>query len=98
MNRKQRRSKKGAFALAPDGLKLAVIRPSNPTLALEIAKLALKHNDSKLFADLPAQTGCDYTFMGWLEAGGHRILDKDGHPIGELQPGDSFITFDNDAN
>jgi len=92
MNRHQRRASRGKIALSPDTHEpLAVIRPKDPKIALALSKTALDANDEKLFQSmLEAQ---DYTFVGWLEVGGKRIIDKGGKEIGELQPGDSFVTL-----
>ncbi len=68
-----------------------MIRPKDPALALKLARTALDENDGKLFDSMIEAN--DYTFVGWLEQGGERIIDKQGKEIDKLQPGDSFITF-----
>jgi hypothetical protein len=70
-----------------------VIRPSNPTLALQLAKIAVEKNDGDLFQRMPQEVGLDgYIVQGWLGPKG-KLLDRDGNVIGECKPGDSFITM-----
>jgi hypothetical protein len=82
-----------ARAVKDNGEPLMVIRPSNPTLALQLAKIAVEKNDKALFDRLPNEVGLDnYTIQGWLGPKG-KLLDRDGNVIGECKPGDSFITM-----
>lgn len=92
MNRRQRRANRGKIAVTPDtGEPLAVIRPNSDEVALSLAKTALDEQDQKLLQDMiEAQ---DYVFVGWLEVGGTRIIDKNGNEIGKLQRGDSLVTL-----
>lgn len=74
-----------------DGEPLSVIRPANPKLALALATVCVQQQDAGLFQRLPSEVG-DYTIQGWLGVNG-KILDRDGRTIGELEPGDSFVTL-----
>jgi hypothetical protein len=92
VNRRDRRANRGKIALSPDtGEPLAVIRPKSASVALSLAKTALSENDAKLFQSIPEAQ--DYVFVGWLERGGERIIDKEGRELGKLEPGDSFVTL-----
>jgi hypothetical protein len=86
-----------------DGQPMAVIRPSDPKLALALAETALKEQNSDLLADLPSiveESGAEYTLVGYAA---HRlgslkepkacIVDEKKNYVGELQPGDSFVTL-----
>jgi len=75
-----------------DGLPLMVIRPADPEKAIRIAKEAAEANDAERLANLVDEVGADtYTFVGYATHG-KRIVDESGKPIGETQPGDSFVT------
>jgi len=100
MNRQERRARAGKDGIhrAPDGRRMAILRPDDPGKALAIAEQALKRQDRELLADLPNRAGCKYTFVGWLSsAAPQHIVDERGRRIGDLQPGDSFVTYENDA-
>jgi hypothetical protein len=74
---------------------LQVIRPDNPELALQIAKIALDKQDGALLGRLPAEVG-GYTFMGYAAMAPQRkvvlIVDLEMKVLGEMQRGDSFVT------
>ena len=99
MNRHDRRAH-GAhdgIARAPNGFRFAVIRPEDAAKALALAKQALETQDRELMANLPDHVGCKYTFVGWLSQGLRKhLVDASGNRIGQLQPGDSFVVFEND--
>lgn len=83
--------------VADDGKPLIVIRPKNPALAIQIANLAVKNNDSDLFESLPAKVE-DYTVIGFLAQGGKgAVIDIDGKVVGSVKPGDSFVTRNSEA-
>lgn len=79
------------FARAPDGQKMMVLRPENPALAIELANKLLGSKDEEEFDKiLQAQP---YLFVGYsARSNAKKILDEDGKIIGELQPGDSFVS------
>jgi hypothetical protein len=80
------------------GERLQVIRPSNPELALKLAKTAVDNNDTALLDRLPGiveDAAGQYTFMGYLgrrASGQPCLFDDDGKDIGETVAGDSFVT------
>lgn len=79
-----------------DGLPLMVIRPKDPKMALLLAQIAIEKQDTALMARLPSEVGADtYTFMGYAarnKKGRLAIVDKQGTWVGNLEPGDSFVT------
>ena len=79
-----------------DGLPLMVIRPKDPAMALRIAKIAFEKQDMDLLDRLPNEVGADsYTFLGYAardKRGRSAIVTKEGVWVGELEPGDSFVT------
>ncbi len=84
-----------------DGRPLAVIRPKNPALAIQIARVAIDQNDKELWDCLPAKAG-EYTFIGWLPFPREGVpegyvVDDEGLIVDEMQPGDSFVTL-NDSD
>ena len=89
---------KRAFVRSEDtGQRLAVIRPATRELAetaVAMASVAAKHDDGDLFQRIPAEVS-DYTFAGYLgkhpKTGKTSLVDGDGHYLGELQRGDSFV-------
>jgi len=98
---------KPAIVHAPNGQKMAVIRPSTPelrALAIQLAMAASRTNDSDLFQSIPKEVG-SYTFLGFL-ARTKRLEDKaptkqpycvvdgDGHYVSDIEPGDSFVGYD----
>ena len=84
--------------LIKDGGKLAVLRPKDPALALQLARAALEIEDDaareKAFQEvLNAQP---YSFVGLMSTAGKpekKLLDEDGWAIGSLRPGDSFAPY-----
>lgn len=80
------------------GKPLAVIRPNDPKLALELAHKAVDENDKALLDRLPTEvekSGVDYTFVGWLvrRRGKALAVDNAGNNPRDLKPGDSFVTL-----
>ena len=103
MNIAKARVKYGKLKIAlKEGKPLAVIRPQNPAFAIALAEIALKKQDTTLFANLPEEIG-HYTFVGWVATYKANVLqgyiiDKDGWIIDKLQPGDSFVTLNDRSN
>ncbi len=91
-------SVKREIVIADDGRPMRVVRPRDPALALAIAKVAVAHpTETRIFDELPAQQ--PYTMLGFLgrskkEPRKFCIVDALGGYVGELQPGDSFVTTD----
>jgi hypothetical protein len=81
--------KKKIFAFK-NGKLIAVIRPANPTLALDIAYQAKENNDKAQLDSALVRCG-PYKFVGYLSRKGARLLDEKGKDLGEVQPGDSFV-------
>lgn len=76
-----------------DGKALAVIRPSDPSLALQLAHLAMKTQDKNLFGEM--LTKQDYTFAGYASSDGSiNLLDENGSLVDTMRPGDSLIEAD----
>ena len=77
---------------------MLVVRPSDPTVALRLAQEAIAQKDLEKLARLPTHVeaaGVAYTFAGYLakRPGGTRcVVDADCRVLGELVPGDSFVT------
>jgi hypothetical protein len=80
------------------GKKLQVIRPNKPELALQIMREAQARDDLKMLEQLPAlveEQGGFYMFVGYacVTSEGKAFLgDEEGKKVGELQPGDSYVT------
>ena len=74
-----------------DGRRMQVIRPASPEMALQLVQKLMQSQDSETFANLPAEVGCDYTFVGWASKDG-QLLDDEDNAIGPFQRGDSFVT------
>jgi hypothetical protein len=75
-----------------NGKPLIVIRPKDPTLALQLANLAIKTNDVDLFESLPEKVE-DYIEIGLLAEGGKgEIINDNGRVIDKCKSGDSFVT------
>lgn len=84
-----------------DGKQMAVIRPDNPELALELTRDVMRRQDEKQItgeqagrefnAIIKAQ---NYTFVGLLRECGNRLLDPETlEDIGRTLPGDSFVDY-----
>ena len=100
-------NRKRAIVTAHDGSKTAVIRPRSSEgaeLACAIAELAVQKNSPQLLAELPKTVG-DYRFMGYLArrdprrdrgpgADRYCIVDEQEQYVGEIQRGDSFVSYD----
>jgi hypothetical protein len=74
-----------------NGKPVIVIRPKDPSIALQVAHLSVKTQDTELFAKMPELQ--DYTVIGYLSH--HRdgyAVDEKGNIVCRLQPGDSFCT------
>jgi len=84
----------GRFALAGDGLRIAIVRPGRPDVAIAVSAAALRNQEAKLLEGLPDD---EYTFVGWLSANGKRIIDEHGKDLGAPQRGDSLVTFKNNS-
>jgi hypothetical protein len=78
----------------------AILRPKDPQLALarsqellaEAAKGLPPEEQTRRFNEnLRAQ---EHTFVGILGPDNSRILDHDGNVIGETQPGDALVDYD----
>ena len=83
-------SRKYTVQQTPDGHgRMCVIRPHNPSLAIQMAGLSMRTGDSDLFAKIPAVVG-DYTFLGYA-TGTEHVVDARGNVVAQLQPGDSFV-------
>ena len=79
-----------------DGLRMQVIRPSDPQKAVELALEFQKKNDVWNFQRVPELVealGIEYTFAGFLSEDGKSILDANGAVVDTPQAGDSFVTF-----
>ena len=80
------------------GRPMQVIRPKDPKLAVDLAKVAADTNDKALFDRLPGiveDAAGNYTYMGLLAkraSGPPCIVDEKGRFIAELAPGDSFTS------
>jgi hypothetical protein len=80
------------------GKKLQVIRPNKPELVLQITREAQARDDSKMLLQLPAlveEQGGFYIFVGYVcvtSEGKAFLGDEEGKKVGELQPGDTFVT------
>lgn len=88
------------FALTPTTKqKVLVVRPSDPALAMKIANEALANQDRETLARLQTlveEAGGTYTFVGFLArrpGGAACIVDTDCKVLGELVPGDSFVSI-----
>jgi hypothetical protein len=80
------------------GKPLAVIRPNDPKLALDLARKAVDGNDKALLDRIPAEAeekGVNYTFVGWLvrRRGKALAVDNAGNNPRDVKPGDSFVTL-----
>lgn len=90
------------------GQPMAVIRPSNPTLALSLAQTALKEQNSEMLNDLPKiveEAGATYRLigiaayrLGSLKKPNVCIVDEKKNYVGELEPGDSFVGLKENAS
>jgi hypothetical protein len=87
---------KREFVRAEDGQILMVVRPKDPERALAIAAKALEMQDVPAFQAIPQDPGGAYTFQGYLAKRIHNgslcIVDQHNSFVGELVPGDSFVT------
>jgi hypothetical protein len=84
---------KAGFVLSEEGKRMIVIRPKDPHIALKLAEIALEHNDSDLFQKMLLEN--EYTIVGFMwrsSQGKPHIVDKDATYVGEILPGDSFVT------
>jgi hypothetical protein len=82
--------------LMRNGKEMAIIRPLDPALALRLVgeiPNGTPHEESKRAFDaiLDAQP---YRFIGMATKGGYIIHPQTGARIGKLQPGDSFVDYD----
>lgn len=85
-----------------DGQPLAVIRPDRVDLALALAKAAADNNNAELFQKIPQHVidaGGTYTVVGLmayrlysLKTPKNCIVDEKKQYVGEIEPGDSFVT------
>lgn len=90
---------KREFVRAEGGQILMVVRPKDPERALAIAAKALEMQNAPLFQALPGivqDAAGAYTFIGYLAKRIHNgslcIVDQHNSFVGELVPGDSFVT------
>jgi hypothetical protein len=94
-------SKKYIPSLSEEGLVMMVMRPKNKKLAIKIANLAKITQKWPEFDEMQERCG-PYTFEGMLSTSAEIIFDEnfglittDGPKwvkVGNLKPGDSFIT------
>lgn len=85
--------------LIKDGKKMAIMRPENPMMAIDMARRVqlLSENGmpfakaEELFSEILRSQ--PYTYMGLGSRDG-KILDEKGWAIGKILPGDSFIDFE----
>jgi hypothetical protein len=82
-----------------DGRPLAVFRPAKPDVAIAFAKAALSSQNTEIFEGLPEKECGPYTFVGWMAAGSDEgiLVDGEGNEVGRSQPGDSFVTLENES-
>jgi hypothetical protein len=86
-----------AAAMRKDGKPMRVLRPDNPSIPLELARLATEGKfDFGAIPDEAQARGVQYTFAGWLSADGTCVLDHDGSLLGWPHAGDSFCGFKED--
>jgi len=78
--------------------RMAVVRPRDPQLALRLAHellreaskgLSVEEQQRRFNANLRAQ---EHVFVGLLA--GVRVTDHEGNDLGETQPGDVYIDYD----
>lgn len=82
-----------------NGERLAVVRPADPKMALELvrelqsvqASQTEEQNQRRFNEILCSQP---YTYVGLLSKTGGRLLNKGGWSIGKMKPGDSFVGFE----
>jgi len=89
----------------PNGIPVSVLRPSNPELAVKLAKEALGPSPHATLRNIEALTGenknafdsiteqCGpYNFVGYLGLSDTEsaVLNEDAEKIGDILPGDSF--------
>lgn len=77
--------------LKKDGLFLVILRPADPSLALELAEYAMKTQRPEDFQNV--LTAQPYAFVGFLGSDQH-IYDINLNDLGETQRGDSIVTSD----
>jgi hypothetical protein len=85
-----------AEILLKDGKKVAIIRPENPALALEMVK-AIREGTPHKKAQRAFNRMLDaqpYKFMGYAAKGEPHFLNEFGQVMGNVEPGDSFVDFD----
>lgn len=86
--------------LIKDGKKMAVMRPEDPRMALDMAYRVKELSENgmpfekseELFNEILKMQ--PYTYMGLVSRDGRFVLDERGWAIGKLMPGDSFIDFE----
>lgn len=88
---------KREIVIADDGRPTLVIRPKDPRLALAIAKVALANpTETRILDELPSAQ--QYTMVGYMgrnrKTGRFCIVNALCAYVGELEPGDSFVTTD----
>ena len=76
-----------------DGERVAVLRPTDAKLAVKIAREAKTQED----LDSVFEKCGPHIYVGWLskpdpESGRASVLSHEGEAVGELQPGDSFLS------
>jgi hypothetical protein len=92
-----------AIAMSPEENKqLLVLRPDDTAKALALARQAMEENDAILLQEIPVRVQ-DYTFVGYLsrpvrDGKEHRVfaVDKHGKIVDAIQPGDSFVTVNDE--
>jgi len=78
--------------LIKNGHVMAVIRPSDPKRAIAAAYKCTNQAEMNAVLQDPEQ---EYTFAGIASKDGANLLDANtGEVIDALQPGDSFVRFD----
>ena len=82
---------KQVFAIK-DCKRISVLRPDDPNRKLNgLAHLDKNKATQSQFDRLLTEQA--HTFIGYLSHTGKLVLNEDGNPIGELEPGDSFVGF-----
>ena len=76
----------------PDRAPVLVMRPSDPSVRLMLAKIALDHQNPDALKEAASGPGMFVGFLKRLRDGRYVTVDEDGKNPAPLEKGDIFIT------